>query len=81
MKEDLRRLWLEPRDPRLPQLGFSILFLLDMALRIAGGVELRLGPLIGLVLVPVVWVVTLLVPWPRAPQWLRLRRSWSWTSA
>jgi len=70
--EDLRRLWLEPRDPRLPQLGFSVLFLLDMGLRLVGGVELSRGPLIGLVLVPVVWVATLLVPWPRAPEWLRL---------
>ena len=72
MLEDLRRLWLEPRDPRLPQLGFSVLFLLDMGLRLVGGVELSRGPLIGLVLVPVVWVATLLVPWPRAPEWLRL---------
>ena len=34
--EELRRLWLEPRDPRLLQLGFSLLFLLDMGLRVAG---------------------------------------------
>jgi hypothetical protein len=30
---ELRRLWLEPRDPRLPQLGFSLLYLLDIALQ------------------------------------------------
>jgi len=32
-------------------------------------VELRNGPLVGLVLVPVIWVVTLLLPWARMPQW------------
>ena len=72
LRDELRRLWLEPRDPRLPQLVFSLLFLLDMTLRLAGGVELRTGPLIGLVLVPAIWVVTLLVPWRRAPEWCRL---------
>ena len=72
LREELRRLWLEPRDPRLLQLGFSVLFLLDMALRIAGDVELRPGPMIGLVLVPVAWVVTLAVPWTRTPEWCRL---------
>jgi signal transduction histidine kinase len=35
-------------------------------------VELRTGPLIGVVLVPVVWVVTLLVPWVRAPAWCQV---------
>ncbi|MDX6375127.1 MAG: two-component system, OmpR family, phosphate regulon sensor histidine kinase PhoR [Nocardioidaceae bacterium] len=65
-------MWLEPRDPRLLQLGFSLLFLLDMVLRVVGDVELRTGPLIGLVLVPVVWVVTLLVPWTRTPEWCQL---------
>jgi len=69
VREDLRRLWLEPRDPRLPQLGFSLIFLLDMGLRIAGGVELLTGPLLGLVLVPVIWLVTLLLPWRRLPRW------------
>ena len=34
LREELRRLWLEPGDPRLLQLGFSLLFLLDMALRV-----------------------------------------------
>ena len=72
LKDELSRLWLEPRDPRLPQLGFSLLFLLDLALRVAGGVELRTGPLIGLVLVPVVMIVTLLVPWRRLPDWCGL---------
>ncbi len=72
LREELRRLWLEPRDPRLLQLGFSLLFLLDMALRVAGDVELRTGPMIGLVLVPVAWVVTLTVPWTRTPEWCRL---------
>ena len=72
LREELRRLWLEPRDPRLLQLGFSVLFLLDMALRVAGDVELRTGPMIGLVLVPVAWVVTLAVPWTRTPEWCRL---------
>ena len=72
LREELRRLWLEPGDPRLLQLGFSMLFLLDMGLRVAGDVELRTGPTIGLVLVPVAWVVTLTVPWPRLPQWCRL---------
>ena len=72
LRDELRRLWLEPRDPRLPQLGFSLLFLLDMALRVAGGVELRTGPLVGLLLVPVVWLVTLLSPWHRAPEWCRM---------
>ena len=70
--EELRRLWLEPRDPRLLQLGFSLLFLLDMGLRVAGGLELRTGPMIGLLLVPVAWVVTLTVPWSRTPEWCRL---------
>jgi signal transduction histidine kinase len=69
---ELRRLWLEPRDPRLLQLGFSLLYLLDIALRAAGGVELRTGPQIGMLLVPVVWVVTLLVPWSRAPSWCQV---------
>ncbi len=72
MGEELRRLWLEPRDPRLPQLGFSLLYLLDIALRVAGGVELRTGPMIGVLLVPVVWVVTLLVPWSRLPGWCQV---------
>ena len=70
--EELRRLWLEPRDPRLLQLGFSLLFLLDMALRVAGDIELGTGPMIGLVLVPMIWVVTLVVPWTRAPEWCRV---------
>jgi two-component system phosphate regulon sensor histidine kinase PhoR len=70
--EDLRRLWLEPRDPRLPQLGFGLIFLLDMGLRALGGVELRLGPLIGLILVPLISVATVLVPWLRTPRWLGL---------
>ena len=70
--EELRRLWLEPRDPRLLQLGFSLLFLLDMGLRVAGGLELRTGPMIGLLLVPVAWVVTLTVPWSHTPEWCRL---------
>jgi two-component system phosphate regulon sensor histidine kinase PhoR len=65
-------LWLEPGDPRLPQLGFSLLLLLDMGLRVAGGVELRTGPLLALVLAPLVWVVTLLVPWQRTPDWCRV---------
>jgi two-component system, OmpR family, phosphate regulon sensor histidine kinase PhoR len=65
-------LWLEPRDPRLLQLGFSLLYLLDMALRAAGDVELSTGPTIGLLLVPVAWVVTLTVPWTRTPEWCRL---------
>jgi two-component system, OmpR family, phosphate regulon sensor histidine kinase PhoR len=72
VRDELRRLWLEPRDPRLPQFGFSLLFLLDMGLRIVGGVELLTGPLIGLVLVPFFLVVTLLVPWQRAPEWCRI---------
>ena len=72
LREELRRLWLEPGDPRLLQLGFSLLFLLDMGLRVAGDVELRTGPMIGLVLVPVAWVVTLAVPWTRAPEWCRV---------
>ncbi len=72
LREDLRRLWLEPGDPRLLQLGFSLLYLLDITLRVVGGVELLTGPLLGLVLVPVVWVVTLLVPWRLAPDWCRL---------
>ena len=72
LREELRRLWLEPRDPRLLQLGFSLLFLLDMGLRVAGDIALRTGPLIGLVLVPVAWVVTLTVPWTRTPEWCRL---------
>ena len=72
LREELRRLWLEPRDPRLLQLGFSVLFLLDMGLRMVGHMELRTGPLIGLVLVPVTWVVTFAVPWSRTPDWCRL---------
>ena len=72
LREELRRLWLEPRDPRLLQLGFSVLFLLDMWLRVVGDVELRTGPLVGLVLVPVAWVVTLTLPWTRTPEWCRL---------
>ncbi len=72
LREELRSLWLESRDPRLLQLGFSLLFLLDMALRVAGDVELRTGPMIGLVLVPVAWVATLIVPWTRTPEWCRL---------
>ncbi len=72
LREELHRLWLEPGDPRLLQLGFSLLFLLDMALRVAGDAELRTGPMIGLVLVPVAWVVTLAVPWTRAPEWSRV---------
>ena len=72
LKEELRRLWLEPRDPRLLQLGFSLLFLLDMGLRVAGGTELRTGPLVGLLLVPVAWVVALVVPWQRTPDWCRM---------
>jgi signal transduction histidine kinase len=68
-REELRRLWLEPRDPRLPQLGFSVLFLLDMGLRVLGGTELRTGPLVSLLLVPVVWIATLVVPWRRVPAW------------
>ena len=72
LREELRRLWLEPGDPRLLQLGFSLLFLLDMGLRVAGEVELHTGPMIGLVLVPVAWVVTLTVPWTRTPGWCRV---------
>ena len=72
LREELRRLWLEPGDPRILQLGFSLLFLLDLGLRAAGDVELHTGPLIGLVLVPVAWVVSLAVPWTRAPEWCRL---------
>ena len=72
LRDELRGLWLEPRDPRLLQLGFSLLFLLDMGLRVAGDVELRTGPMIGLVLVPVAWVVTLAVPWTRTPEWCLL---------
>ena len=72
LAEEVRRLWLEPRDPRLPQLGFSLLLVLDLGLRRAGGVELHTGPLVALVAVPVLWVVTLLVPWSRAPEWCRL---------
>jgi two-component system phosphate regulon sensor histidine kinase PhoR len=71
LSKELRRLWLEPGDPRLPQLGFSLLLLLDMGLRVAGGVELLTGPLIALVLTPVVWVVTLVVRWARTPGWCR----------
>ena len=67
LRDELRGLWLEPRDPRLLQLGFSLLFLLDTCLRVAGGVELSNGPLAGLVLVPLIWIVTLLLPWPRLP--------------
>jgi signal transduction histidine kinase len=59
----------EPDDPRLVQTGFSTLYLLDLALRAAGSHELRTGPLVGLVLVPVLWVLTALVPWQRAPRW------------
>jgi hypothetical protein len=44
LREELRRLWLEPNDPRLLQLGFSLLYLLDMGLRVASDVELRTGP-------------------------------------
>jgi two-component system phosphate regulon sensor histidine kinase PhoR len=72
LKDELRGLWLEPRDPRLLQLGFSVLFLLDICLRLAGGVELRNGPLVGLLLVPLVWVATLVLPWQRMPEWCRL---------
>jgi len=72
LREEFRRLWLEPSDPRLLQLGFSLLFLLDMGLRVAGEVELHTGPMIGLVLVPVAWVVTLTVPWTRTPEWCRV---------
>ena len=72
LREELRRLWLEPRDPRLLQLGFSLLFLLDMGLRAAGQMEVRTGPLIGLLLVPLTWVVTFLVPWARTPDWCRM---------
>ncbi len=72
LREELGRLWLEPRDPRLLQLGFSLLFLLDMGLRVLGDMELRTGPMVALVLVPVVWVVTLTVPWARTPEWCRL---------
>ena len=72
LREELRRLWQEPGDPRLLQLGFSLLFLLDMGLRVAGEVELHPGPMIGLVLVPVAWVVTLTVPWTRTPGWCRV---------
>jgi two-component system phosphate regulon sensor histidine kinase PhoR len=72
LREELHRLWLEPRDPRLLQLGFSVLFLLDLVLRVAGDVELRTGPMIGLLLVPAAWVVTLTVPWTRTPEWCRL---------
>ena len=59
---ELRRLGVEPDDPRLVQTGFSVLYLLDLGLRAAGSHELRTGPLVGLVLVPVVWVLTALVP-------------------
>jgi len=72
LREELRRLWLEPGDPRLLQLGFSLLYLLDISLRVAGGIELRTGPLVGVVVVPAVWVVTLLVPWGKAPPWCGL---------
>ena len=69
LREELQRLWLEPRDPRLLQLGFSLLYLLDMLLRVSGGVPLHRGPLAGLVLVLVAWIVTQLLPWPRLPDW------------
>jgi signal transduction histidine kinase len=69
LRDELRRLWQEPRDPRLPQLGFSLLFLLDMGLRVVGGVDLRTGPLVGLMLTPAVWLLTLVVPWRRLPDW------------
>lgn len=72
LSEELRRLWLEPRDPRLLQLGFSLMFLLDIVLRVAGDAELPTGPMVGVVLIPVIWVVTLLVPWGRAPDWCRV---------
>jgi two-component system, OmpR family, phosphate regulon sensor histidine kinase PhoR len=72
LREELRQLWLEPRDPRLLQVGFSLLYLLDLALRQLGGVALRTGPLVGFVLAPLVLVVTLLVPWRRVPEWCRL---------
>jgi len=72
LREELRGLWLEPRDPRLLQLGFSLLYLLDMGLRMAGNMDLRTGPMIGLVLVPLTWVVTLSVPWTRVPDWCRV---------
>jgi two-component system, OmpR family, phosphate regulon sensor histidine kinase PhoR len=72
LSEELRRLWLEPGDPRLPQLGFSLLFLLDITLRVVGDASLPTGPLVAVVLVPVIWVATLLVPWQRAPDWCRV---------
>jgi two-component system phosphate regulon sensor histidine kinase PhoR len=72
LSEELRRLWLEPRDPRLLQLGFSLMFLLDIVLRVAGDAELPTGPMVGVLLIPVIWVVTLLVPWGRAPDWCRV---------
>jgi two-component system phosphate regulon sensor histidine kinase PhoR len=72
LSEELRRLWLEPDDPRLLHLGFSLLFLLDMALRVLGDVHLRTGPLVALVLVPVTWVACLAVPWTRTPAWCRM---------
>ncbi len=43
-----------------------------MVLRVAGDLDLRTGPMIGLVLVPVAWVVTLTVPWSGRPEWCRL---------
>jgi signal transduction histidine kinase len=49
-----------------------VLFMLDMGLRVAGDLELRTGPLIGLVLVPTAWVVALVLPWTRTPEWCRL---------
>jgi signal transduction histidine kinase len=72
LSEELRRLWLEPSDPRLLQLGFSLVFLLDIVLRAAGDGELATGPLVAFVLVPIIWVATLLVPWQRAPDWCRV---------
>lgn len=65
-----RRLWLEPGDPRLLQLGFSLLVAFDIGLRLAGGVQLRTGPLAALAAALALSVLTLLVPWHRAPAWL-----------
>jgi two-component system phosphate regulon sensor histidine kinase PhoR len=68
---ELLRLWHEPRDPRLAQLGFTLLFLLDMTLRVVGGVDLGLAPRIAFAAAPAVWVACLLIPWRRTPEWAR----------
>jgi two-component system, OmpR family, phosphate regulon sensor histidine kinase PhoR len=72
LRAELQRLWLEPRDPRLLQLGFSLMLFLDMGLRVLGGLSLRPGPLTALVLTAVLWVATLVVPWARVPSYVVL---------